>query len=231
MFVQASHSVAINSETCKGCVESAKVTFILTFESDDLQALDWIEEVDILYQHAHYTIEIQLREHPSHIHLHWAELCSAWRVFDCPDSPAFYETRTIAYILAADIFFKLGNTAAAAHRRVAAFTQYATRKDYPDGANLELIVDFKECFKMTELRHPDPSLVSKLQVVDAALSVRGSWNKLPCPKSGRLHAGSRLGFSSFIWKGSPALFLRRHALTCSHRMHVHWRRHEEQRPS
>lgn len=203
----------MNSEICKGCVESAKVALILLFESDELQALDWIEEVEIIYQHAHYTIEIQLRECLSRIWFHCAQSCSAWRDFECPDSAQFYETRTIAYILAADIFLKLGNTAAAAHRRAAACILYSLRSDYPDGDKLEFLVDMKACFKLMELRHPDPSLTSNLQAVDATFSVRGSWNKVPCPKSGRLHAGSRLGFSSFIWKGPLTLFLPHQTLT------------------
>ena len=54
---------------------------------------------------------------------------------------------------------------------------------------------------MLKLRPPDPSLVQQLDIQDAGLQVRGSWGKVPWPRSGRLRAGSRLGFSSFIWKG------------------------------
>lgn len=146
--------------------------------------------------------------------LHHADCRIAWRPYDC-DSPEFYEARVTAYILASEIFTKVGHTAAAAHRRNAAGVLYATRLGNRDESErLAFIIDLKAYSKLMTLRHPDPKNISMLNVVDVALSTRGSWNKVPCPTSGRLQAGSRLGFSSFIWNGQPVQFLPLHILTC-----------------
>lgn len=159
-------------------------------------------------------MDIALREYHFPMQLHRAECRIAWRPYDC-DRPEFYEARVTAYILASEIFTKVGHTAAAAHRRNAAGVLYAYRLNNRDESDrLASIIDLEAYSKLITLRHPDPKNISTLNVVDIALSIRGSWSKVPCPTSGRLHAGSRLGFSSFIWNGRSIPFHQLHTLTC-----------------
>ena len=120
------------------------------------------------------------------------------------DSEEFSTERIFSYVLASEVFLRLGNSGAAAHRRSSAQSVIGDMDHY-DTTTAKKLVNISRLFEMLKLRHPDPSLVQKIEIEDACLQVRGSWKKVPWPKSGRLRAGSRLGFSSFIWKSEAEL--------------------------
>lgn len=127
----------------------------------------------------------------------------AWISYDLQSIEFFMEHAT-AYVLASEVFLELGNTGAAAHRRHAAFSVLACLPDHFDNRALDNIVT-PRFFEFMKLRHPDPSLVQRLTVEEASLTVRGAWKKIAWPQSGKLRAGSRLGFSSFIANGKVGL--------------------------
>ena len=130
-------------------------------------------------------------------------LCLAWKSYTL-DSEDFLIERISAYVLASEAFLRLGNSGAAAHRRSAALS-IVGHMDHYDTTTAKKLVNPSRLFEMLKLRHPDPSLVQKMDIQDACLQVRGSWKKVAWPKSGRLRVGSRLGFSSFTWKGGVNL--------------------------
>lgn len=126
-------------------------------------------------------------------------LLLAWKTYIL-DSEAFLTERILSYVLGSELFLRLGNSGAAVHRRSAALF-VLSKMDHYDTTTVDKLVNPGKLFEMLKLKHPDPSLVQKIEIQDACLQVRGSWKKVPWPKSGRLRAGSRLGFSGFIWEG------------------------------
>jgi hypothetical protein len=127
----------------------------------------------------------------------------AWKSYKI-DSEEFLTERILSYVAASEAFLHLGNSGAAVHRRSAALEVIGDMDCY-NKTTVNKILNFSRLSEMLKLRHPDPSILQKLHVEDACLQVRGSWKKVSWPKSGRLRAGSRLGFASFIWNGEAGL--------------------------
>lgn len=101
-----------------------------------------------------------------------------------------------AFLRQASIFNELGNTSATAS---AAWNGFSLAGNVQNDTILKL---GDECMveKRLPKRHPDPEDISKITYSDAALQVRGVWNKLQMGK-GNGHPASRRAFASIVWKG------------------------------
>jgi hypothetical protein len=121
------------------------------------------------------------------------------------DLPEITFRRVSGHATMAEIFISLGNTATAFQRLWAGVATYANMSDrhksprIMDAANQEGIV------ALSQLRHPDASLIAKLEIKDPCLSMLGSWLKIPvkAPPSKIMH---RYSCSSFIWKSKAFRF-------------------------
>ncbi|KAJ6579160.1 hypothetical protein DFH09DRAFT_1260524 [Mycena vulgaris] len=110
--------------------------------------------------------------------------------------PEYYLQRLRARVVAEKIFRVLGNTGTANERRWHATTLIPKEMETSEMRRIHPIIQQDPVYK---LRHPDPKLVVTLAVVDPALQVLGSWQKVALKKSGGIT--SRMGFSSFVFEG------------------------------
>ncbi|KDQ51405.1 hypothetical protein JAAARDRAFT_185207 [Jaapia argillacea MUCL 33604] len=149
-------------------------------------ALDWLAEVDTLVRNITLTFETPIFDWFSH-HL---------------DARRYYLAILTTANYAADIFFELGNTGAAVHRRWSCQTMITMINAKYDRGEMEAAASLHKLYEVMEMRHPEPRLVPKLEVIDDALQVRGSWQKIEVRKS---KTGgfppSRHGFASCVWNG------------------------------
>ncbi|KAF8581950.1 hypothetical protein K439DRAFT_1618627 [Ramaria rubella] len=147
------------------------------------EALDWIEEVNILYKNAIYTIGQPIFD---------------WLDFNVEVSEHFVQ-RITALARASDIFFELGNTSAAVHRRWLGQTTMSCLPPHVNEVALRGIVKQQKVDELTQLRHPDPQLAPTLSVQDEKLQVHGSWQKVSLKQTGVM--ATRTGSASFVWNG------------------------------
>lgn len=115
------------------------------------------------------------------------------------DLPDLTFRRTVGLCLASEIFLSLGNTGTGVHRRWIACTSTINLSAKHRTPELKRLVDTRAVGKLTELRHPDPQQIPKVDLQVPGLQIRGSWAKLNVGKSGGV-TGGRESFSSFIWK-------------------------------
>lgn len=101
-----------------------------------------------------------------------------------------------AFLRQSSIFNELGNSSATAS---AGWDGYSLAGNAQNDTILKLD---DECMveKRLQKRHPDPEDISKITYSDAALQVRGVWNKLQMGK-GNGHPALRKAFASVVWKG------------------------------
>jgi hypothetical protein len=66
-----------------------------------------------------------------------------------------------------------------------------------DTSSLRCLITSEKVRELTQLRHPDPGLVAKLELQNEELQIRGSWKKVNLKKSGGMTP--RMGFASFVW--------------------------------
>jgi hypothetical protein len=114
----------------------------------------------------------------------------------------YFSERVTAFRTAAELFFQLGNTGMAVDQMSAAQTlATVTLPSHLDPAkSVARLISNSRTMELWGLRHPDPQLVPSIDVTDNALQVHGSWKKVKMKKSGPI--SSRMGFASFIHKGS-----------------------------
>ena len=65
-------------------------------------------------------------------------------------------------------------------------------------------LDSDKVMKVGALRHPDASLVARLEVLDPRLQIRGSWKKIHTPKHNKI--SPRMGFTHFVWHSELSAF-------------------------
>lgn len=114
----------------------------------------------------------------------------------------YYLQKVTCFNTLADAYLKLGNTGAGVYYRFQAQT---------------LFVDMQEEFKTPELerlykatregvtaishyRHPEPSLVAKIEVLDKKSHLLGSWKKVELKHPGGVT--NRMGSAVFVHKGA-----------------------------
>lgn len=105
----------------------------------------------------------------------------------------------------ANIFLKLGNTAGAYAAATAAFKfgldVMPDRDPHKGPSGIVRIRNEFDFGPLATKRHPDPSNIEGVQIIDPALQVRGAWKKLKTKET----PPSRLGFASLLWKGEQGL--------------------------
>ncbi|KAH9836148.1 uncharacterized protein C8Q71DRAFT_760870 [Rhodofomes roseus] len=148
----------------------------------ETEALEWYEEVDILYKNARFAARPALHD---------------WEHYN-PQPPRqdFYMQRIRALVGVADMYVHLGNTGAAAHRRS---TADALIKHAPAGVNtraLRVLCPIYLLNAVTQFRHPDPELLKQWEPLNEDLQVRGSWQRMKISRN----ILPRMSFASFIWQ-------------------------------
>ncbi|RDB24341.1 hypothetical protein Hypma_008407 [Hypsizygus marmoreus] len=151
-------------------------------EGDLEGALAWLDEVAVLYYNTYFTSE------PAPLY-DWIDYSI--------DLPELTFRRTVGLSAASDIFFSIGNTGTATHRRWVANTSTINLPAPHKTPRCIAEVDMDKNSDLVQLRHPNPALTTELELTAPELQVRGSWAKLPI-KNARIAA--RYGFASFIWK-------------------------------
>ncbi|CAA7271088.1 unnamed protein product [Cyclocybe aegerita] len=141
------------------------------------EALTWLEEARVVWMTTRFSLSTPLFE--------WIRHNIAL--------PQLTKELVTAHALASDVFELLGNTSMAVDRRYnigveSIITPEATR-----------IRDTGKLFRITSLRHPDPSLTASARVTSPELQVMGTWRKVHVRKKGPMKP--RLGFAGFIWNG------------------------------
>lgn len=118
------------------------------------------------------------------------------------DIKEYFSERVIAFKTAAEIFYELGNTGMAVVRISAGHTlaKVTTPSHLDPTKYIARIIDDDRATELMQLRHPDPQLISKINLTDTTLQVHGSWQKVKLKKSGGI--SSRMGFASFVHKGN-----------------------------
>jgi hypothetical protein len=110
-----------------------------------------------------------------------------------------YFQRMTAHARASDIYLELGNTGTAVQRKWVGTVMSGSVPPHLDTPAIQKIFPKSKKDENHHLRHPDPTLVPKLNLKDERLQVRGSWKKIELQKGGGL--SSRMGFASFVYKG------------------------------
>ncbi|KAJ7594750.1 hypothetical protein C8J56DRAFT_448047 [Mycena floridula] len=104
-----------------------------------------------------------------------------------------------AHARQSDLFLSLSNTSMAVYHAWEA-TKIITTPGSPGISSRSLEPHYKGDFnKLSHLRHPDPNSLNKLTVTEPDLQMRGSWEKIPIPKS--KSPPPRVEFASFFEKG------------------------------
>ncbi|KDQ52948.1 hypothetical protein JAAARDRAFT_137729 [Jaapia argillacea MUCL 33604] len=177
------------SVLCLSLLESYNAIAICCVKLNQREmALDWLEEVKVLVRNISLSLDEPI----------FGNLSSDWKGHHL-DNRSYYSHLLTAAHTGAVIFYELGNTANVVHRR---WTTQGTMTNLPDKYDQTGINDFTHYRKLDEflkLRHPEPRLVTRLEVIDDTLQVRGSWQKIDTRKAGGIPG--RHGFASFVWKG------------------------------
>ncbi|KAH9939536.1 hypothetical protein B0H21DRAFT_756421 [Amylocystis lapponica] len=150
------------------------------------EALDWLEEVNILDKHVRLSTRPAL--------LDWV---------DNHPEPArldFVVQRITGLCHAADIFLNLGNTASAVYRRVTAdeIILWYYQSTSLDTRPLRDILSVRAAKELLKYRNPDPDTLARTKLSQPSLQVRGSWQKIKVPKAASI--SHRTGVASFIHK-------------------------------
>lgn len=146
------------------------------------QALEWFEEVDVLYKNARFGTRPPLFD--------WVDY------YPKPAHIDFLVQRVTALAGASDIFLGLGNTGSATHRRVVADDIINNLPPVTDATPLNILLPEDSVRSLMQYRHPDPDIHADHELTNDALQVLGSWQKIKLSK----HIAPRMGFVSFIWR-------------------------------
>ncbi|TEB27443.1 hypothetical protein FA13DRAFT_1816373 [Coprinellus micaceus] len=157
---------------------------------NDLEsALCWFEEVQILHFHMKFGLDKPTYD--------W----TTWNI----DLPELTYQRTVAFIGAAEVYKKLGNTASHAERRWESSRAVTNLWQTHRTPAVNRLNDMAKVFAACQVRHPDPNTCHKLSVSYPRLQVQGSWKKLSLKPGGKT-AGARQRFASFIWNSHLYVF-------------------------
>ncbi|KAJ7110628.1 hypothetical protein C8R44DRAFT_883758 [Mycena epipterygia] len=130
-------------------------------------ALLWVEEADILDK----NLEAAFRESS----FEWIPMQSR--------SSDYYFERLTTLCLASEVFFAVGNTGSAVHRRWLADEIFYQMPENIKGTRQILELTPFLGIDIVRLRHPNPEMAATLSIDHPHLQLRGSWEKLSIPTS------------------------------------------------
>ncbi|KAI0075656.1 hypothetical protein K474DRAFT_1646268 [Panus rudis PR-1116 ss-1] len=150
----------------------------------DVEAMDYFEEVDMLYRNMRLANNVPMFD--------WININLL--------SPEFVIQRGRGLVQASELFLKLGNTGAAVHRKYMASISIINLPDNDSARKAVLKMNpTNAMFRLLSTRHPDPRLSAKLEIKNPDLQIRGSWCKIEIPREKVIQP--RYGFASFVWNG------------------------------
>ncbi|KAF8961956.1 hypothetical protein BDZ97DRAFT_1920853 [Flammula alnicola] len=150
---------------------------------DYSQALLWLGESQTVYNNIRYDM---IRDDPAF----------DWFDFHLQTSHHYIQVFTM-YNTLADAYIKLGNTGASVYYRFQAQVAMSNVPPTVKTSEMDRLLDNagKELRATSCYRHPEPSLVAKLEVIDKKSHVHGSWAKIELKSPGGLT--SRMGCGVF----------------------------------
>ncbi|KAL7275702.1 hypothetical protein RUND412_001344 [Rhizina undulata] len=149
------------------------------------EALDWLQEVGVLYMNQSFGQRTPL--------FYWKNTNLLIE--------EYYLNQQKFNLRLSQTYLKLANTSCAVHHSwaVASIVGSITAPTKP--ARINQILDDADVMKMAQYRHPDVNLPHRLDVKFPNLQVRGKWERLLFSKKGS-RPTPRLGMASWIWNGN-----------------------------
>ncbi|KAH9947500.1 hypothetical protein B0H21DRAFT_738280 [Amylocystis lapponica] len=144
------------------------------------KALDWLEEVNVLWKHVHLSKRPPLSDYPQRA------------------QRDLLTQRLVYFSYTLDLFYKLGNTASAAHRQIVGNELRSRISADVDTRPLGEILPVDSIPDLSIIRHPTPTIVGMTRLTQPSLQVRGSWQKISVPRASSI--SHRTNFASFIYK-------------------------------
>ncbi|KDR73272.1 hypothetical protein GALMADRAFT_251865 [Galerina marginata CBS 339.88] len=113
----------------------------------------------------------------------------------------FYHQKSTLYSTLADCYLKLGNTGACVFYRLQAQVNLSDIPSRFSNSELKRLSSIaSEALRdISTYRHPEPTLVASLEVVDEKSHIHGSWKKIELKHSGAVT--SRMGSGVFVYDG------------------------------
>ncbi|KAF7972173.1 hypothetical protein HWV62_18746 [Athelia sp. TMB] len=142
-------------------------------KDDKVKALEWLEEVNILWKNNYFKSPSPLWE--------------------------YFREIVTAFATASNLFMAIHNSGTAVQRIWHGSVQAASMPANLDKRSVQSIASPEMVNRMLIYRHPDPQLMQNQNVTCPELQINGSWKKIRAHKPAGFP--TRMGHASFVWNG------------------------------